>query len=553
MLTAISLLPSSLGPPTHASCLSALCAGASQGASHTVLLPPPPTALTPPGALTYIAQCTLASLACASLPPHYAPTASAYVPADCLGSSLESCLRDIVRGRGVASGASRYVLCVPPGGLLPGNACASASTEARSFDVQFTSGGELVLVSTGLMEPAAEVASVLPTYDAEWVGGVAFPRLVASAVRRYGLCVGVSAACGGRCSGSGLCSSVVAGGATTDRPEHVGRTLRALLVGGWYAPLNLPSLTPAALLSQEQSDLLPRLEREPLLALDAVTPPTQAPPLLPWRIAIFGGAFSPITLAHTSVAQELLEQGCTDEVWLVPCGPRADKPTLSAALPSMRHAIAVLGVEAALPAAMGVHVVPLELWEGGAMASYDLMSRLEAASAGVGAGAGTAAGHGAGAGAGTGPDPFTDARMGTPIEFSLVIGGDLLPQLHRWRSAPQLLAEVRFLLVPRPQRDVPTGGRGTKGASGAPSGDWSDDSSIPPSHLPRRLALAVRRDGSAIETPDVASSDVRERCAEAMTGARVGQRWSHEEAGVALHGLVHPAVALFVWAQGLYG
>lgn len=36
------------------------------------------------------------------------------------------------------------------------------------------------------------------------------------------------------------------------------------------------------------------------------------------------------------------------------------------------------------------------------------------------------------------------------IEFSLVIGADILPQIHNWYRIQELLAQVKVLIVPRP-------------------------------------------------------------------------------------------------------
>ena len=46
------------------------------------------------------------------------------------------------------------------------------------------------------------------------------------------------------------------------------------------------------------------------------------------RVAILGGSFNPITNAHLNVACEIVHSKLADEVWIVPCGPRSDKPSL---------------------------------------------------------------------------------------------------------------------------------------------------------------------------------------------------------------------------------
>lgn len=43
---------------------------------------------------------------------------------------------------------------------------------------------------------------------------------------------------------------------------------------------------------------------------------------------MYGGAFNPITNAHLNVAAEIIHSELADEVWIVPSGPRPDKPAL---------------------------------------------------------------------------------------------------------------------------------------------------------------------------------------------------------------------------------
>ena len=41
------------------------------------------------------------------------------------------------------------------------------------------------------------------------------------------------------------------------------------------------------------------------------------------------------------------------------------------------------------------------------------------------------------------------AKWGQEIEFSLIVGSDILPQIHNWYRIEELLAEVKVLIVPR--------------------------------------------------------------------------------------------------------
>lgn len=40
-------------------------------------------------------------------------------------------------------------------------------------------------------------------------------------------------------------------------------------------------------------------------------------------------------------------------------------------------------------------------------------------------------------------------KWGQEVEFSLVIGSDIVPQIHNWYQIKELLAEVKVLIVPR--------------------------------------------------------------------------------------------------------
>ena len=41
------------------------------------------------------------------------------------------------------------------------------------------------------------------------------------------------------------------------------------------------------------------------------------------------------------------------------------------------------------------------------------------------------------------------AKWGQEVEFSLIVGSDILPQIHNWYRIEELLAEVKVLIVPR--------------------------------------------------------------------------------------------------------
>lgn len=133
-------------------------------------------------------------------------------------------------------------------------------------------------------------------------------------------------------------------------------------------------------------------------------------------IAVLGGSFNPPHRAHIAVASQPLAAGY-DEVWLVPCGARPDKPSL--ATPAwLRTAVCCAAVEHTYPQELKVQVVPIEVPQKRAIPSGVL---------------------------------FTQLRTTMPgYELHMVIGADLVPTLSSWHNAAELLARVHFFVVPRP-------------------------------------------------------------------------------------------------------
>eukprot|EP01062_Namystynia_karyoxenos_P058499 TRINITY_DN50025_c0_g1_i1.p1 TRINITY_DN50025_c0_g1~~TRINITY_DN50025_c0_g1_i1.p1 ORF type:complete len:331 (+),score=46.95 TRINITY_DN50025_c0_g1_i1:73-993(+) len=153
------------------------------------------------------------------------------------------------------------------------------------------------------------------------------------------------------------------------------------------------------------------------------------------RVAVYGGAFDPITNAHLTCCSEIIHSGSADEVWFVPCGPRPDKPHITAALD--RVMMCEIGVNTAFSMEF-----PVRVWTGEAFAkeqvfTYDMLCGLRAEC----------------------PD----------VDFIFVIGSDWLQEgtdLRQWPSrdpsdptktivtGDKLVEEFDFLVVRRPGYDV---------------------------------------------------------------------------------------------------
>merc|ERR1719329_1706728 len=94
------------------------------------------------------------------------------------------------------------------------------------------------------------------------------------------------------------------------------------------------------------------------------------------RIAILGGSFDPITNGHIVSACEVLHADHADEVWIVPCGARPDKPSLRT---PYRHRLLMChqSVDTNFGSRFPIRVSDIEMLEPRAMPCYDLMHKLK--------------------------------------------------------------------------------------------------------------------------------------------------------------------------------
>lgn len=143
-------------------------------------------------------------------------------------------------------------------------------------------------------------------------------------------------------------------------------------------------------------------------------------------IAVLGGSFDPITNSHVVSASEIIHAGCADEVWIVPCGPRPDKPDLRTSY-AHRLQMCHLAVNTTFGSSFPVKVCDIEMLEDRAMATFDLMQKLH--------------------------DEYPDKQ------FSFVIGSDLWADLGSWDQGKRmwwLLLECKWLVFNRPNHEMPT-------------------------------------------------------------------------------------------------
>eukprot|EP00933_Yihiella_yeosuensis_P083035 TRINITY_DN97115_c0_g1_i1.p1 TRINITY_DN97115_c0_g1~~TRINITY_DN97115_c0_g1_i1.p1 ORF type:complete len:259 (-),score=48.72 TRINITY_DN97115_c0_g1_i1:362-1138(-) len=234
------------------------------------------------------------------------------------------------------------------------------------------------------------------------------------------------------------------------------------------------------------------------------------------RVAIYGGAFDPITNSHLTCAAEIVHSGCADECWLVPCGPRPDKPKLKT--PSVdRYAMCQIAVNATFSPDFPVQVSDIDTRRDQAAFTYDLLSNLQA--------------------------EYPNYR------FMFVIGSDWLQpdtNIASWTSlnkdwkpgmpesekeivtGDKLLKEFEFLVVKRPGYDVePT----------------AEDASGLKKFGPRLSWLSMPAEMTFIEG-NLSSTEIRKRAVQGWQDGDLNLR--------SIEGLVPLGVLAFMKRRGLY-
>lgn len=135
------------------------------------------------------------------------------------------------------------------------------------------------------------------------------------------------------------------------------------------------------------------------------------------KVGVLGGSFDPPHNGHIEIAKEALR--VVDEVWVVPCGVRYDKHTMSD--PYLRYAMTE-------EAFKGIHdrirVDDVDVKQGEMMPTYILMSYL--------------------------------ARIHPDKDLWFIVGSDLLNTWSgSWAYFEELITYVKFLVFKRPGYEVP--------------------------------------------------------------------------------------------------
>lgn len=222
------------------------------------------------------------------------------------------------------------------------------------------------------------------------------------------------------------------------------------------------------------------------------------------RIAVLGGSFDPITTGHLKVACEIIHTRKADEVWIVPCGARPDKPSLRT--PYMHRLLMChLAVNTTFGSTFPIRVCDIEGPEPQALATYHLMQRL---------------------------------KLEYPSkDFLFVLGADLLSEIRSW-TAPgvmdageRLWSEGSFLLMERPGYDIPK-------------------------DLPANFTILTGGENTSIVTEDTSSSEIRRRIQpperQVTQFAEAERTYLQEGNWTMVDGLLNPAVLAHVIRYRLY-
>jgi len=235
------------------------------------------------------------------------------------------------------------------------------------------------------------------------------------------------------------------------------------------------------------------------------------------KVAIYGGAFDPITMAHLTCAAELVHSSSADEVWLVPCGPRSDKPKLTPA--KDRYCMCQVAVNTAFSQRFPVRVSDVECFAAEALFTYDLLCKLR--------------------------DDHPE------VHLSFVIGTDWLQpgsNMCEWTSrnwdwkpgdpedqrtivtGHRMLQEFNFLVIKRPGYEVPE--------------DPDDPSGL--KQFGPRLSWLVMPAGTTFIEGNLSSTEIRKRGSRTVRDA-VGNRSLH-----LIEGLVPRSVLAYIRRHGFY-
>ena len=92
------------------------------------------------------------------------------------------------------------------------------------------------------------------------------------------------------------------------------------------------------------------------------------------KVAVFGGAFDPVTNGHLQSFAEIINSMHYDEIWIVPSGKRLDKPRMTK--PLDRLIMLHLAVNTYYTSDFPIKILDIEIYREKPLATYDLLCYL---------------------------------------------------------------------------------------------------------------------------------------------------------------------------------
>jgi nicotinate-nucleotide adenylyltransferase len=183
------------------------------------------------------------------------------------------------------------------------------------------------------------------------------------------------------------------------------------------------------------------------------------------KVVVFGGSFSPPTLAHTEIIARCLAVPGVDEVWLVPSGSRTDKNIAVTAADQL--AMLKIVVKNVCNADKRLRIVDTELKRGIATETYDTYQEF--------------------------------LRDYPETDFWFVYGSDSYATIRHWLNGDWLAKNLPVMVVPRNNIPLP------KTASNIQHLLPLSDYAAPISSTKVRTKLATHGDASTLIPAPIAS------------------------------------------------
>lgn len=130
------------------------------------------------------------------------------------------------------------------------------------------------------------------------------------------------------------------------------------------------------------------------------------------KIGLFGGSFNPIQKSHLEVIDAVLEDKIVDEIWIVPCRNHAFGKKM------VDFDKRVKMIKLALGDRKSIRVSDVENKSEGKSYTLKTLEKLQ--------------------------------RENPGLKFFLIIGSDIIKEIHRWYNYAEILKKTSFIILERP-------------------------------------------------------------------------------------------------------